>query len=45
VLETPTIKEDEDKDIDVNKKVVTPRAATSTMKEVNKPILIYVYFY
>ncbi len=37
---TPTTKEDEDKDIDVSIKVATPRATTSTMKEVNKPILI-----
>jgi hypothetical protein len=27
--------EDEDKDIDVNRKVATARIATSTMKEVN----------
>jgi len=32
--ETPAI-EDEDEDIDVSRKVVTPQVATSTMKEVN----------
>jgi hypothetical protein len=36
-------KEDEDEDIDVSRKVATPRVATSTMKEVNKPILICMY--
>jgi len=41
--ETPVAEEDEDEDIDVNKNVVTPQAATSTMKEVNKPIFIYMY--
>jgi hypothetical protein len=41
--ETPAAEEDEDEDIDVNRKVVTPRVATSTMREVNKPIFIYMY--
>ncbi len=40
---THAVKEDEDENIDVDKKVATPRAATSTMKEVNKPILICLY--
>jgi len=43
LLETFVVEEDEDEDIDVSKKVATPQAATSTMKEVNKPILICVY--
>ncbi len=43
LLETHVVEEDEDKDIDVSKKVVTPQGATSTMKEVNKPILICMY--
>ncbi len=43
LLETPIVKEDEDKDIDVNRKVAIAQGATSTMKEVNKPILIYMY--
>jgi hypothetical protein len=40
---TLVIKEDEDKDINVYRKVATQRVATSTMKEVNKPILICMY--
>ncbi len=43
LLETLVVEEDEDKDIDVSKKVATPRATTSIMKEVNKPIFICVY--
>jgi hypothetical protein len=40
---THVVEEDEDEDINVSRKFATPRAATSTMKEVNKPILICVY--
>jgi hypothetical protein len=40
---TLVIKKDEDKDINVYRKVATQRVATSTMKEVNKPILICMY--
>jgi hypothetical protein len=42
---TLVIKEDDDKDINVYRKVATQRVATSTMKEVNKPILICMYSY
>jgi hypothetical protein len=43
LLETLAVEKDEDEDIDVSRKVATPRAITSTMKEVNKSILICVY--
>ncbi len=43
LLETSATKEDEDKDNDVSKKVATPQVVTSTMKEVNEPILICLY--
>jgi hypothetical protein len=42
--ETLVAEEDEDENIDVSRKVTTPRVATSTMKEVNKPIFICMYF-
>ncbi len=41
--ETLVVEEDEDEDIHVSRKVAIPQTTTSTMKEVNKPILICVY--
>lgn len=42
LLETPIAKKDEDKDIDVSRKVGTPRVATSTMKEANLHLHVFL---